>query len=498
MHTVDELVLVVDAGSSSLRCHLVDANCRIRASASRAWTYLSEPDASEFALAFDLNACWRSLRDAVAECISRLEGLDRVSVLTVTSQRQSLVFLDADGGVLYAGPNRDLRAVFDGSALDLKHGPLIYRTTGHRPTFMMAAGKLRWLLGARPESYDRLAHVVTLADWFCYRLTGDLGNERTLASGSGLVDIGTRRAASELFADINLKCPLPAIRDSWEVRGLLAASDLPDVSGVPVVVAGADTQCGLIGLGSTAPGDLGIIAGWSGTVQQLVGEPVTSVDLKTWTGCFHSPGIWALESSAGEMGNTYQWLSETLFGGGNKSFQKMSKLADAAPASSEGIAAFLGPQRMDVSALGMRWGGLVFPVPMALGGPSRGQLVRAAIENFAYALRINVEQAERVSGRSSQKVGLGGGLTRSRTFSRIVTDVLGRQVEMLQGPDSTAVGAALVARTAIGEFNTLDECVGHANAADITVIPDPLAASEYDDGYQRWLEIDRTLRSLPL
>ena len=93
---------------------------------------------------FDLEACWHSLCDAIIECAGNTER--RPSAVAITSQRQSLVFTDTEGHPIYAGPNTDVRAVFQGAALEFteKYGRLLYDTTGHRPAFMMAAGKLAW------------------------------------------------------------------------------------------------------------------------------------------------------------------------------------------------------------------------------------------------------------------------------------------------------------------------------------------------------------------
>ena len=106
----------------------------------------SSPASSTF------RACWTSICEAIHECVT---GQERIAAVAITSQRQSIVFLDSDANVLYAGPNTDLSAIFAGVVLDYDHGDLLYRTTGHRPAFMMAAGKLAWLKDHRPESYEK-------------------------------------------------------------------------------------------------------------------------------------------------------------------------------------------------------------------------------------------------------------------------------------------------------------------------------------------------------
>ena len=308
-----DLVLVIDAGSSSIRCHLVDPAGEIVRSASRPWVYLDEPDAGTLERSFDLTVCWQSLCDAITECTS--DGNDRPLAVSITSQRQSVVLADSQGRPLYAGPNTDTRAVFQGSALDAQHGGLLYHTTGHRPTFMMAAGKLEWLRDTRTAEYEELAHVVTLADWIAFCLTGHLGCEPTLAAASGLLDIRTRNWASEIFDTLGLTCPEASLCEATEIRGTANASELASISGTPVIVAGADSQCGLLGAGLLEAGQVGIVAGWSAPVQMLVPEPIQSPDMKTWTGLFQMPELWAWRAAQETSATCGDGLSRHLSGG---------------------------------------------------------------------------------------------------------------------------------------------------------------------------------------
>ena len=139
--------LVFDAGSSSIRARLVGADGRIVAGASRPYAYASEPDAGDLARAFDLPGCWAALTDAARETLASGKA---PSAIAVTSQRQSLVLLDDSERPLYAGPNTDLRAIFQGAALDIEHGDAIYRTTGHRPGVHDGVGQAR--VAARHEA----------------------------------------------------------------------------------------------------------------------------------------------------------------------------------------------------------------------------------------------------------------------------------------------------------------------------------------------------------
>lgn len=487
----DESVLVLDAGSSSIRCLMVDSRFRVSRPVSRPWTYLEEPDAPELARAFDHEACWQSAQDAISECLAGLPAADRdISAIAVTSQRQSLALLDRNLEVIYAGPNTDLRAVFEGFALDDQHGDLIHAATGRLPSFMTAPGKLAWFRDNRPDSYDRIAHILTLADWLALKFTGSLALEPVLASENGLLDITRLAPASAMFRRLGLKCPIPDIRETPSARGALYE---PVSQDVPVITAGADTQCGLVGMGIVAPGSAGIVAGWSATVQLLTSAPILRPDMKTWTGRFPRPGVWTVESNAGDVGNALEWLANLLFHDRKDIYRAMNDAAQSTPLGSNGVSAFLGPKAMDVSALGMATGGFTFPTPMTLGGPTGGQLARSALESFAYALRANLEQSERVAGFEADRVALGGGITRIPLFNRIMTDVLGREIELSAAYSATALGAALIARAATGRVSSLPEAAIRLSLNNPRLNPDARDASEYDDRYQEWAEAQRAL-----
>lgn len=490
----ENLVLVIDAGSSSLRCHLIDADGQITRSVSRPWLYLDEPDSGELSRGFDLEGVWRSLCDAISECVGDVGADLRPApvAVSITSQRQSLVFTDSKVRPLHSGPNTDVRGVFQGFALDAQHGRLLYDTTGHRPAFMMAAGKLAWLRDTHRSAYAELSHVITLADWLAFKLTGCLASEPTLAAAGGLLDIRTRAWASQMFEELGLSCPEATLYEATKIRGTVNANEVPPIAGIPVIVAGADTQCGMTGAGVVEAGQVGIIAGWSAPVQMVVSEPLQSPGMKTWTELFQAPGLWAIESSAGDIGNVWRWIAETI-SGGEPDYDELDRLAGAVPPGSTGVTGHFGLQAMDVSAVGMRLGGILFPTPITMGGPTRGQISRAALESFAYTIRANLEQLESESGITASHVALGGGLSRSSTFRQILPDVLGRLISVFGEPDVTARGCATIARTALGEYSSLAECALKSSHDAQIIEPDPADTAEYQDHYEDWQEVHDTI-----
>ena len=497
----DNLIAVLDAGSSRLRCHLFDQQARIVTSRSAEWSYRDVPGSSPFAREFDPERLWRTVCGLLAETLREARRPPaQIAAVTATSQRQAVVFLDADGDEVYAGPNLDLRAVFEGGAIDEQMRERVYQTTGHSPSFLLAPAKLRWFQTHRPDAHARIATVLTLADWLLHKLSGNLSSEPSLAAGAGMLDIHNRRWATGLLDDLRVvgNAHVPLVNAGAFAGRLDKATSretgLP--TGTPVVASGADTQCGLLGMGAADEGQVGVLAGWSAPLQMVTGRPVLQPEGRTWAGCFLTPDRWVIESTSGDVGNSYRWLADTVWSAHDDAYSMMDAEAASVPAGSEGATAFLGPQAMDMRALGLRQGGFLFPVPLTFSETGRGHLARAALEAVAYAIKGNLQQAEELAGAEATDISVGGGMTQTTTCVRILADVIGRPVSVSPTPHASALGAYLCAATAIGRYASLCAAAESARDSLETVEPDPQGSAEYQDHYRRWLQASTELQRL--
>ena len=499
----DGHVLVIDAGTSAIRCLVFDGAGEPIGHSARGWRFAPPDGPYDLAREFDPDETWETISGLAAEALEAAGIVpDDLAAVTATSQRQGVVFLDRAGREVYAGPNLDLRAVFEGAAIDDELGERVYHTTGHTPSLLFAPAKLRWMRDHRPEAYSEIATVLTLADWILYRLTGERVSEPSLAAEVGLLDISSRLWCEDLTRDAGVDVPDPAtLVEAGTVVSRVAncASshfDLPE--GIPVVVAAADTQAGLLGLGTAEPGQVGIVAGWSTPLQLVTDGPVLSPEGRTWAGCFPAAGRWVLESSAGPVGNTYRWLRDTLYPGDESAYDLMNRDAATIPPGAEGTVAFLGPPRMDMSRLGLRAGGLLFPVPITFNEPTRVHLVRACLEATAYTTKANLEQTEGLYRSTAVDIAVGGGMTATTTFLDILANVLGREIKVSMKGNVSAYGAYQCAAVGLGEHDTVHEAALSSRPNLYTIEPSPVESSEYQDLYQEWLAKSRALEEIEL
>jgi len=498
-------VLVIDAGTSGVRCLVANLKGQTISLERQKWDYQSPDDIAPLGKEFDPDTFWHRICDTVRQTIQNggISAGDIVGVST-TGQREGAVFLDREGKELYAGPNIDLRALTEGLSIDNAHGKDIYSITGHLPSFMFVPAKLKWFEKNRPEIYSRIATVLTINEWIVYRLCGERVGEVCDASELGLIDIRERKWSNKLRNILSLPHDIyPDIASAASQLGRVTIQTSEETgipAGTTVAQGAPDTHCGLIGMGVKEQGQVGIIAGWSAPVQMVTDEPIFDSQARTWTSCHVAEQRWILESNTGEAGNSFHWLKDIMFGQNESSeeeaYDLMDQLASSVAPGAEGVSSFIGPAAMDMSHLGIKLGGFIFPVPMSAANIQRSHLAKATLENICFAIKANCLQLEEISGLKIEEVRLGGGLTKAQSLTQILPAVLGMPVLISQTTEVSALGAAMCATAGSGAYSNLKEAMG-AMIPEMKVIkPEPLAALEYEEYYQRWLSTNKWLEKL--
>jgi autoinducer 2 (AI-2) kinase len=452
------------------------------------YTYPDEGNA--FAREFDTHVVSGRIGQLVHKALhaSRVKGT-QVAAIGVTSQRQGSVFLDREGKELYAGPNMDLRAIMEGAAIDEEMGAEVYRTTGHLPSLMFTLARTRWFRNSHPASYGRMSQVLTIAGWLAYKLTGVAACEPALAGEAGLLDVGKHRRCCDLISKLDIEASLfpPLVEAGKPVGGLKAdvAKKWGLEAGIPVTLAGPDTQSGLVGMGVVESGQAELVAGWSSALQMVTAEPFWDSEMRTWVGCMPIESRWVAESNMGDGGKAYSWLVSMLFKERN-AHEVAERLALQVPIGSDGAMAFLGPGPDTMPSAGMRVGALVFHTPLSFQEVSREQLARAYLENLAYSTRANLARLENVTRQKVAVVNLGGGMSRSGLFASILANVLNREVHRSMTPEVSTHGALLAAAVAAGEYSDLASAAKRGCCGFRSYQPYIAESADYEEYYGRW------------
>ena len=495
--------MAIDFGTSHIRAAVGPATGRPLSTVRMPVKYVRPAGGPDTALEFSADDAWKTVGDASKKAL-RDAGVaaDQVRAIAVTSQRLGLVMYGHNGKELYSGPNRDMRGVFQGGQIDADAGNMLWQMTGHGPGMLTAWARILWLKQERPESFEKLRTVSGIADWLAYRMTGILLMESALACESGLGLVATGAPATGLATYANLdEVDLPPTCPSGTVVGKLvtpAARVLGLRIGTPVVAAGPDSQVGLVGMGVSEPETSGVIAGWSAAVQRVTNIPLFDSTHAMWTGRHVLPETWTVEGNAGEMGGAYHWLVSMICQGEDpeKAMTRLDRQAARVEPGSNGAVGYLGPSFTHMSNVGLRSGGLFFPVPLSFEPPDRATLARAALENFAFSIRYNADRLVMFGG-PSKWFAVGGGMTRSRTFRDILTAVLGGAVGFSRSGESTTLGALSIAASGIGDGKIFDLVERRRHELQVQTAQ-TVSKLEYDDLYHAWRARERRLTDIEL
>lgn len=494
-------IVALDAGTGGAKCAIFDAGGRLLARHSERWDYhvvanRDVPMVKEYS--FDSEVFWQILSRCSRAALEQagVEPGDVVGVAT-TSQREGCVFLDAAGGVLYAGPNLDSRGFMEGlEVLGSLGGERLYQITGHSAPFIFPLARYLWY---RKQGGPPVARILMINDWMTYRLCGAESSEPSNAAESMLFDFRGRCWSDEILNLYDIPADiLPPVCVAGERVGAVHAAAAAATglrAGTPVFAGGADTQCALLGVGAVQPGDVAAIFGTTTPVQAVVDAPTLDPRNNLWASCHVVPDRWVVESNAGSTGDAYLWLLELLVPG-DDSFARAEQLAQAE--HDNGTFAFIGPRVFNI--LEMRPdmpGGLMFRFPTMQLRPTAGHVLRAFLESIAYAVRANVGQIETVSGASVAQLMAGGGMSRSDLLMHLLADSTGLPVRRAREAESTGLGCAMLVAQGAGVYADTAATV-RAMCSHDTVQPDPQRRAQYDSGFAKWRELYDSLGGLSL
>jgi sugar (pentulose or hexulose) kinase len=126
---------------------------------------------------------------------------------------------------------------------------------------------------------------------------------------------------------------------------------------------------------------------------------------------------------------------------------------------------------------------------------SRHEVFKGLLEGLCFELRANLEAWQAAGVRVDELVAVGGG-AKSAAWVQLKADVLGRPVRTLRCPEAAALGAALLAGTAVGVYASLEEAVARAVAPDRQFEPAAHRAAHYQDRWSVYQQVAAALRSM--
>ncbi|MBS0226460.1 MAG: xylulokinase [Proteobacteria bacterium] len=479
----------IDAGTQSLKVVVYDAATKqVIASASECLELASRDDGSREQNPAD----WiQALRD----CFARIDAgvRSRIVALAVSGQQHGLVPVDADGNVLApaklwcdTSTSLECDEIMDAAGgafrcIELAGNPIPPGYT---------ASKLPWTRKHRPDAYAKLVTILLPHDYLNFVLTGKRFCEWGDASGTGWLDVRTRRWSKELLhatdAQRDLVACLPPIVEPdamFDVDPVIAAQlGLPATT--KVATGGGDNMMAAWGTGAVSPGRLVMSLGTSGTLFAYSDAPVIS-----------ATGEWAAfcSSSGG-------WLPLICTMNCTVATEQVAKLCGFSVRDGDAHLATTMPGASGLTMLPFFNGERTPDLPRARASlhgmdminNDAAHLYRAAMEGATYCLKYGFDAFVR-AGMVFERIVLTGGGAHSAAWRQMVADVFGLPVDVPRQAEGAAFGAALQAlwatRRAAGEdIEPMVICRDHVDFdAAHSANPNPRNTNAYAAAYRRYL-----------
>jgi xylulokinase len=448
---------------------------------------------------------WRACGLAVRKALGAAKvAAEDIACVGFSGQMHGAVLLDSgDEVVRNALIWCDQRSESQGRELDEMFGPGgLIRLTCNPPLTNFTLTKLLWVRENEPDHWSRVAHLLLPKDYVRFRLTGERAIDVADASGTLLLDVANRRWSAEVLIKTGIDNRLlPALYESAQICGKISAAGAAATglrAGTPVVAGAGDQAAGAVGMGIARAGAVSATIGTSGVVFAATDRPALDPQGRLHTFCHAIPGRWHVMGVTQAAGLSLRWFRDRFGAAPNaKNFDRdpyeaLADEASLAPAGSEG--AFWVPYLM-----GERTPHLDPNARAALIGltasHTRAHVIRTILEGVAYSLKdtFTIFEEMRIPVTS---IRLGGGGARSPLWRQIQADVYGREVEIVAAEEGAAYGAAILAGTGAGAWDSVDEACDSVVRVAARIPVDPKNSGTMRDGYRTYRRIYPALHGL--
>ena len=349
---------------------------------------------------------------------------------------------------------------------------------------------LAWLRDNEPESYRNIRWVFECKDYVRFRLTGQAKAEITDYSGANLMNLHTRTydpALLKLFGLEEIEDALPPLCRATEVCGTVseeAAARCGLLPGTPVVGGMFDINACALAVGVTDPERICMIAGTWSINEYVRYDPVTDGSVMM-NSLFCLPEYYLIEESSPTSAGNNEWfarellpeLSAECLSRGESVYEVLNRWVGEIPPK-EFVPVFL-PFLMASNVHPNAKGSFV---GLSLNH-SRKHLARSVYEGIAFCHRMHLERLLRSRTAPPACIRLAGGAARSAVWAQMFADVMHLPVETVEANETGALGCAIAAAVATGEYPDLRTAVEGMTCVSRRFEPDPSVAGLYDRKY---------------
>jgi L-xylulokinase len=492
---MEKYLLGIDNGNTFSKAALFDLNGKEIAVANcAADTTFPQPGWTER----DMDMLWESTATAIRDVITAANiQAEQIAAIGNCGHGNGVYLLDKGGKPLRNGiQSLDSRAAsivaeWEESGLHKKTFP--YSLQAYWPAQPNAL--LLWLKRNEPNNYDNVGAVLMVKDYIKYCLTGEISADFTDMSGANLMDVPNKRYSEELLELYDIPeviDALPPLKGSSEVIGEVnraAAEETGLAVGTPVVGGLFDVDASAIGSGVISANQACLVMGSWSINEVITVEPIVHPEIFMTT-IFADPEYFLTIEGSATSATNLEWFVNQFCAEerieaekrGISVYEVCSEAVESLPPGSTNIIfhPFLFGSNVQPSARAGFYG---------IGGwHTRAHLLRALYEGVVFGHLSHIEKL-RAAGGQIDGARLAGGGSRSKVWSQMFADTIQVPMEVTDGNELGAKGAAISAGIGAGVFKDFEEAVGAAVKVVRTHEPDPESTPLYLERYAEYQKL---------
>lgn len=353
------------------------------------------------------------------------------------------------------------------------------------------APKILWVKKNEPENFARIKKIMLPKDYIAYRLTGVHCTDVSDASGMLLFDVKNRCWSKEMCEICGVsEDQLATCYESYEKVGCVLP-EVADELGLPhnvVVAAGAgDNAAAAVGTGTVGDNMCNISLGTSGTI--FISSDHFGVDQNNALHSFaYADGHYHLMGCMLSAASCNKWWMDEIIGTKDYAAEQaqISKLGENHVYFLPYLMGERSPHN-DPNARGTFIG-------MTMD-TTRTDMTQAVLEGVAFALRDSLEVAKSL-GIHLERTKICGGGAKSPLWKKMIANILNLKVDVIESEEGPAMGGAMLAAVACGEYASVEEIADKFVKVTGTVEPEPELAAKYEECYQKFRQIYPACRPL--
>ena len=485
------LYIGVDLGTSAVKLLLMEGSGKICKIVSKEYPlYFPNPGWSEQ----KPEDWWTQVIAGIKELTSECDK-SQVAGISFGGQMHGLVILDENDNVIRPAILwNDGRTPKETDYLNNVIGTdKLAKYTANIAFAGFTAPKILWVKANEPDNFAKIKKIMLPKDYIAYKLSGTFCTDVSDASGMLLLDVKNRKWSPEMLEICGItEAQLPKLFESYETVGTLKAdiaAELGFSTSVKIVAGAGDNAAAAVGTGTVGDGMCNISLGTSGTVF-ISSKNFSENDNNAIHFFDHADGTYHLMGCMLSAASCNKWFMDEIIKTKDYAGEQKGITEDMLGNNKVYFLPYLMGERSPHNNPDAR--GTFIGMSM---DTSREDMTLAVLEGVAFGLRDSVEVARKLGIRLERTKICGGG-AKSPLWKKIIANVMNMKVDVIESEEGPALGGAMLAAVANGEYASVEEAAAKLVKIIDTVEPDPAIAARYEEQYKKFVQIYPALKDI--